>query len=72
MATLPEVQGRGFGTKILEAICEDLRERGGGRVWCNARISAAGFYRRNGFVVVGDEFDLPGIGAHFVMEKWIE
>ena len=40
---------------------------GGRRVWCNARLSAAGFYERVGFGRVGGVFEIAGIGPHAVM-----
>jgi ribosomal protein S18 acetylase RimI-like enzyme len=67
MATAPEVRGRGHGAALLRACLDHARAHGGTRVWCNARSTAAGFYRRMGFREEGPEFDLPGIGAHFLM-----
>jgi predicted GNAT family N-acyltransferase len=37
-------------------------------VWCNARTPARAFYERAGFRTVSDEFELPEIGPHYVME----
>lgn len=45
----------------------DPLERGGTQLWCNARSTAAGFYRALGFEAKGEEFELPGIGAHSLM-----
>jgi GNAT superfamily N-acetyltransferase len=69
MATDPE-RGRGVGAgALLLAACVDhARARGAHRVWCNARTPARGFYERAGFTAHGDEFTLPGIGPHFLME----
>jgi predicted GNAT family N-acyltransferase len=69
MATDPE-RGRGVGAGglLLAACVEHARARGAHRVWCNARTPARGFYGRAGFTAHGDEFTLPGIGPHFLME----
>lgn len=67
MATTTAMQGRGYGRKILVACVEHVARQRGSVLWCNARTSAAGFYQASGFDIVGDEFDIPGIGAHFVM-----
>jgi ribosomal protein S18 acetylase RimI-like enzyme len=69
MATKQEARGRGAGTAVLEALVGHARERGATRVWCNARTPARSLYERAGFVVVSDEFELPEIGPHFVMER---
>jgi GNAT superfamily N-acetyltransferase len=67
MATAPEVRGRGLGAALLAACLHHPRDRGGERVWCNARVTAEGFYLRAGFVAEGPRFDLPDIGPHVVM-----
>lgn len=40
-------------------------------VWCNARIAAGAFYLRHGFAYVSEEFDIPGVGPHRRMIKWL-
>ena len=55
------------GDEILGACLDHARSRGGERVWCNARVTAEGFYLRAGFEPEGARFDLPGIGPHVVM-----
>jgi GNAT superfamily N-acetyltransferase len=69
MATAPAARGRGAGTAVLEALVAHARSQGAGRVWCNARTPARSLYERAGFVVSSDEFELPQIGPHFVMER---
>lgn len=70
MATHPDCRGEGLGAAILAFLLEDCRERLGGRiVWCNARTSAVGFYAGRGFATIGDEFQIEGIGPHFVMYR---
>lgn len=69
MATAPETRGAGYGALLLDRCVEHARAHGATKIWCNARISAEGFYRRLGFVVKGDVFELPGIGPHCVMWK---
>jgi GNAT superfamily N-acetyltransferase len=67
MATLPEVRGSGCGRKLLESCVERARERGCDLLWCNARVSAADFYARAGWQIIGAEFDIPTVGPHFRM-----
>lgn len=67
MAIAPEHQGRGLGRVLLERCHQALLDRGGRRVWCNARTSAAGFYRALGYVEEGPEFELADIGLHHRM-----
>lgn len=63
MATAKDVAGQGVGSAFLQALNEEL----GASWWCNARAVAVRFYERNGLTVVGEPFDIPGIGTHYVM-----
>ncbi len=45
--------------------------RGRRLLWCNARVVALGFYTKLGLHTEGDEFDIPGIGPHYVMTRWL-
>ncbi|MGZ3459243.1 MAG: GNAT family N-acetyltransferase [Archangium sp.] len=67
MAVIASEQGRGHGAALLQACIDHAARQGGTRLWCNARTTAAGFYRRLGFAVEGAEFELPGIGPHYLM-----
>ena len=70
MATLPEHRAQGHGRRLVKhAIAEIARTHGEPptALWCNARISAAGYYERLGFRCRGDLFDIPDIGPHAVM-----
>jgi GNAT superfamily N-acetyltransferase len=71
MATAPEHRGRGAGAAILAQLVEHARAQGATRVWCNARTPALGLYARAGFERESDEFDIPGIGPHFVMARQV-
>ena len=49
MATAPELQGQGVGTRVLRTAVDLVASAGGTLIWCNARVSALGFYERAGF-----------------------
>ncbi|WP_420345910.1 GNAT family N-acetyltransferase [Pelagibius sp.] len=72
MATYPELQGSGLGGAVLgfgvAALARRLAERGAASavVWCQGRSGARRFYERHGFAAVGEEFENPGTGPHFV------
>lgn len=68
MATSPDHRGFGAGTGVLEALLRHASACGATRVWCHARTPARLFYERAGFRAASEEFDLPQIGAHLVME----
>lgn len=69
MAVRPELQGRGYGRALLERCLDHVLSGGGTLLWCNGRVSAAGFYRTLGFDVVDEPFEIPGTGPHYLMMR---
>ncbi|TDQ29940.1 GNAT family N-acetyltransferase [Tenacibaculum caenipelagi] len=67
MATLPEVRGKGYGSKLIEKAKEILQQKGITILWCNARKEAAKFYEGLGFQVIGEEFEVKKVGPHYKM-----
>jgi predicted GNAT family N-acyltransferase len=71
MAVNPASQGKGYGRQLLDRCLQSVAGHGGSVLWCNARTSAVGFYKAAGFEIVGSDFDIPGIGPHYVMVRSI-
>lgn len=69
MATAPEARGRGAGSAVLDTLVAHALAHGAARIWCNARTPARSLYARAGFAVVSDEFELPPMGPHLVMQS---
>lgn len=69
MATDPAHRGQGHATSVLARTLDELRLRGAGLVWCNARLPAEKLYRRAGFVRNGEPWDDPLIGPHVRMQR---
>lgn len=67
VASVPEVRGRGFGRLVQAALTDHARSHGCGLLWCNARLSAVGFYEAFGMRIASGVFEIPGIGPHVVM-----
>jgi predicted GNAT family N-acyltransferase len=68
MAVLPQWRGKGVGTALVSRLLEAARDRGIEQLALNAQTSAAGFYRRFGFVEAGAEFMEAGI-PHITMTR---
>ncbi len=71
MATLPEFRSRGLSQALLQTAFPLIKQNNIETLWCNARVSAQGFYEKVGFEVVSEVFDIPNIGPHVVMIKQI-
>ncbi|MCC6400043.1 MAG: GNAT family N-acetyltransferase [Flavobacteriales bacterium] len=69
MAVHPDRRGLGVGALLVVEALNAVRTADGDLLWCNARTSASGFYTRLGFAVVGEAFELPGIGPHHLMHR---
>jgi GNAT superfamily N-acetyltransferase len=70
-AVAAEEQGKGTGTILLNYVLDFALTMGAKRIWCNARITAIGFYERFGLVQTGKTYSNIGIDYE-VMEKIIE
>ncbi|MDT0345212.1 GNAT family N-acetyltransferase [Streptomyces litchfieldiae] len=71
MATAEGARGRGFGAAVLEAATAEAAARGAELMWCNGRSVARGFYERQGYAVQGEEFQIEGVGPHYVFARKI-
>ncbi|MDZ4822915.1 MAG: GNAT family N-acetyltransferase [Flavobacteriales bacterium] len=70
MATDPEYRGRDCGKLLVEKAIEILREKKIDVLWCDARMGAVGFYKRLGFSMIDEVYEVPRIGPHKFM--WVE
>lgn len=69
MAVLEGFRKYGLGKKIVEYSEDYLKQKNISLIWFNARESAVGFYQKSGYQVLGDSFDIPDVGIHYVMYK---
>lgn len=67
MATADGYKGKGVGSKLVKFAKQYLQGDSADYIWCNAREVAVRFYERSGFNIVSPQFDVPGIGPHYVM-----
>lgn len=70
-AVVPEAQGQGIGRALLQYITDFAVNEGGSRLWCNARVSAIGFYAKYNFRQTGNTFNRNGVDYE-IMEKRIK
>lgn len=69
MATEETHQRKGLGRAVLLEAEDLLSKKEVDILWCNARVSALDFYKKLGYKTVGEIFDIPQIGPHYVMYK---
>ena len=67
-ACLPEHQGKGYGSYMLNYLVEKQASRSLTSFWFDARCSAIGFYQGLGFLVTSKAFDKHGV-AYVKMAK---
>lgn len=66
-ATLPEYQGRGCGSLLIQSVLVEIENLGFETVQLDARVTASPFYSRFGFERVGEVFNREGI--EFILMK---
>lgn len=72
MASEPALRGLGVGGRVLDFGIAEIARRLGARgaasatLWCSGRTGAQRFYERHGFQAIGDLYETPGTGPHFV------
>lgn len=67
MATLASFQGLGAGKLMLLKAVDILKAERIFCLWCNARLKAVKFYKKNDFETVGDIFQIKHVGPHYLM-----
>ena len=71
VAVEPQLRKGGLGRRIMEAMEAEAVRRGWPELILHAQIQVVDFYRRLGWIGVGEEFEEAGI-VHLEMEKRAE
>jgi GNAT superfamily N-acetyltransferase len=64
------VQGKGIGKTMLKHITDFALNENAKRLWCNARVSAIGFYLKYGFTHTGQLFTKNGFDYEILEIKF--
>jgi GNAT superfamily N-acetyltransferase len=69
MATADRYRGQGIGVRLLEEVHRYLAAIECAGLWANARTEALGFYKKQGYQVMSDEFVIENVGPHYLVAK---
>jgi predicted GNAT family N-acyltransferase len=69
MAVHSQERCEGVGRALMLRVLDGVARSGGGLLWCNARVPAAGFYERFGFARLGEPWEDPQFGPHVRMSR---
>jgi len=72
MAVAAQLQRCGYGGLVRDACLAHIAEQHATLLWCNARVPAVGFYQRAGLESLGDQFDIPTVGPHYIMARPVD
>lgn len=59
-ATLENLQGKGYGTMLLQFVMQEAKKLGAKRLWCHARKNKIDFYKRFGLEESGETSSKDG------------
>lgn len=68
MAVAGNLQGKGIGQQMMQFAENVARDIGNHKITMHARKGAIGFYEKQGYSIVSDEFEEVTI-PHYIMEK---
>lgn len=71
MAILDSHQKRGLGDLLVQKAEQYVKQQNGEAIWFNAREIAVGFYKKMGYTIIGEPFNMEDIGIHHIMYKII-
>ncbi|MBZ4041488.1 GNAT family N-acetyltransferase [Flavobacterium hibisci] len=71
MAIAEAHQKKGHGEALVKHCEAYCISNGFTLIWFNARATAVGFYKKMGYEVKGNSFDIPDVGEHYLMYKKI-
>jgi len=69
MAVLESHQKKGYGEALVKHVEEYCLSKNFDLIWFNARTAAVGFYKKMGYEIKGNFFDIPEVGEHYLMYK---
>jgi predicted GNAT family N-acyltransferase len=67
MATVKTHRANGLSSALLKTAFPLIKQNHVKILWCNARTEAVGFYKKVGFKIHGNEFNIEGVGLHYLM-----
>lgn len=65
-------RGMKVGARLLSYAENVLLEKGLDFIWCNVREKAVPFYQKQSYKCHSDFFEIPEIGSHVVMYKFLK
>lgn len=71
MFTVKNMCFKGYGTILMDKLIKESRKRKIKIIWCNSRVSAINFYKKNNFHEIGTAFHIKLIGKHQRLVRYI-
>ncbi len=69
MAVLEANQNQGIGKFLVKNAEMYIEKQNAKLIWMNARKNAVEFYRKLGYSIYGEAFEIEEIGSHYLMKK---
>lgn len=69
MAILEDYQKKGIGAILVLHTENYITLKDEHLIWFNARANAVNFYKKLGYQIKGEQFEITGVGPHYLMFK---
>ncbi|MGE5370915.1 MAG: GNAT family N-acetyltransferase [Solirubrobacterales bacterium] len=56
LVVVEDLRKHGVASALIRLLFQKAQSLGFSRVWLNARVTAVGFYKKHGFITIGEEF----------------
>ncbi len=71
MFTVKDNVNKGYGSNFIEMLVEEMKKKKIKFLWCNSRMVAINFYKKNNFKEIGHFFNIVHIGKHKKLIRYL-
>lgn len=71
MFTVKDEINKGYGSNFISMLIKEMKKNKIKFVWCNSRIVAVNFYKKNQFDEIGNYFNILHIGKHKKLIRYL-
>lgn len=71
MFTVKDEINKGYGSTFIKMLIKEMKKKKIKFLWCNSRVAAISFYKKNHFQEIGNFFNILHIGKHKKLIRYL-